>query len=330
MASHMQKQETSQLRDKIAAVAFYEERYAQGYMDEWPPQKKDRIFQIIRNLDLPHAGDALDFGCGNGIFTNVLRYALPAGWKVYGTDISQIAIENAKKRYPECLFFAVDDKQFIGRHFDFLFTHHVLEHVYDLPKVFKEMTDRLKDKSAMLHILPCGNGGSFEHNVCLLRKDGINTQLENRFFFEDEGHLRRLTTGQLNKLCKDEGFVLADQYYGNQYYGAIDWITQSELSFIREFTDTSSAVDRKAGTTLTRMQYKLLLLWLFRRPVVLFERKLRRNNKTVRDFVLLILGFAPYVFGKPVDYYLRKNAEAEWAKHKTKRNGSEMYLFFKR
>jgi hypothetical protein len=62
--------------------------------------------------------------------------------------------------------------------------------------------------SAMLHILPCGNEGSFEHNVCLLRKDGINPELEGRFFFEDEGHVRRLTTEQLSALCAKMGFVL--------------------------------------------------------------------------------------------------------------------------
>jgi len=125
-------------------------------------------------FDLPDVGEALDFGCGNGVFTDVIKRALPTGWKVYGTDISEIAIENVKKRYPECVFFVADDEEFISKRFDFLFTHHVLEHVYNLAQVLKKINDRLKDESTILHILPCGNEGSFEHSICLLRKDGIN------------------------------------------------------------------------------------------------------------------------------------------------------------
>ncbi len=52
------------------------------------------------------------------------------------------------------------------------------------------MDGYLKPESSMLHFMPCGNEGSYEYNVCLLRSDGINTELENRFFFEDEGHVR--------------------------------------------------------------------------------------------------------------------------------------------
>ncbi|KJR40670.1 Methyltransferase type 12 domain protein [Candidatus Magnetoovum chiemensis] len=41
-------------------------------------------------------GNGLDFGCGNGVFTKVLKTALP-GWNIYGCDLSDVAIENAKK-----------------------------------------------------------------------------------------------------------------------------------------------------------------------------------------------------------------------------------------
>src|SRR5574340_1305298 len=199
----MHPQKTSQLYDRQAAVDFYQERYAQGYMDEWAIEKKQRVFETIRSLELPDVGEARDFGCGNGVFTEVMRQALPSGWKVYGTDISAIAVEHASKRYPGCIFYEPDDKELIGKGFDFIFTHHVLEHVYDLAHVLDEMHAFLRDKAAILHILPCGNEGSFEHGICLLRKDGINPELENRFFFEDEGHVRRLSTDQLSKLSRE-------------------------------------------------------------------------------------------------------------------------------
>jgi len=326
----MQHQKTSQLYDKHMAAAFYQERYAHGYMDDWPIEKKRRIFEVIHNFDLPDTGEALDFGCGNGVFTDVIKQALPAGWKIYGTDISEIAIENAKKRYPGYVFFMPDDREFISKRFDFLFTHHVLEHVYNLPQVLKEINDCLKDKSTMLHILPCGNEGSFEHSICLLRKDGINLQLENRFFFEDEGHVRRLTTEQLSKLCREKGFILAKEYYSNQYFGAIDWIIQSGLSFIRMVTNVSSAVDEKAKSKLTKIRYKLLFLWGSRYLATFFDSRLRKRGRTVRNYIALILGLPLYAFTKSLNNYLKVKVLNEWNKQKTERNGSEMYLFFKR
>jgi SAM-dependent methyltransferase len=326
----MQQQEPSHLYDKYASKDFYQERYAHGYMDEWPIEKKQIILEVIRSLQLPDIGEAIDFGCGNGVLTNVIKQALPCRWKVYGTDISTIAVENAKKRYPECIFFVTGDKGFIGKKFDFLFTHHVLEHVYNLSQVLADIDDLLKNEAGILHILPCGNQGSFEHSICLLRKDGIDSKRENRFFFEEEGHLRRLNTEQLSKLYREKGFNLVKEYYTNQYYGAINWITMSDPAFVRLFTDTSSALDEKAKRKLKWLRYKLFFLWFLRYPASFVEGKLRKKNRTVRDYILLILGSPFYVFTKPMDIYLKSKALDEWQKRKTEPNGSEMFLFFKR
>ena len=77
----------------------------------------------------------------------------------------------------------------------------------------------MKPSSSFLHILPCGNEGSFEHTICLLKKDGINKEMGNRFFFEDPAHIRRLSTDELNTMVAKFGFNLTKDYYSNQYYG---------------------------------------------------------------------------------------------------------------
>ena len=61
---------------------FYENRYKKGYMEKWPEDKKDRVYGVIRSLNLPHEGEGLDFGCGNGVFTEMLKKALP-NWNIY-------------------------------------------------------------------------------------------------------------------------------------------------------------------------------------------------------------------------------------------------------
>jgi SAM-dependent methyltransferase len=323
---------TSELYDKARAVAFYQERYSSGYgyMDEWPIEKKHRVVDVIRGFGLPDEGEALDFGCGSGVFTDVLRQALPPGWKVYGTDVSKAAIDHARKRYPGCVFFLSHDRQLIDKKFDFLFTHHVLEHVYDLSHALDEINNRLKHAATMLHILPCGNEGSFEHDICRLRTEGIDSRLENRFFFEDVGHVRRLTSMGLSELCRERRFLLADESYSNQYYGAIDWITQSGSNFIRMLTDAAAAVNMDAKSTLKRYRRGLIALWHLRRVAIAVEKRLGKTPKTLRTYVGLVLMVPLYVFSKLVDLYLKQKAQDEWNTRRKERNGSEMYLCFKR
>jgi SAM-dependent methyltransferase len=323
------KSEPPDLHDPTAAAAFYEERYARGYMDMWAREKMERIGEVIGELDLPATGTALDFGCGNGVLTDVLRQALPPGWTVFGTDISVAALENARRRYPACTFVTADRAAADGLTFDLLFSHHVLEHVHDLDTTLSQIDALLKPDSAVLHIMPCGNAGSFEHTVCALRTDGIDVALEQRFF-EDEGHLRRLDTATLEAHYVDRGFTLARELYANHHYGAIDWITREGPGFVRRFTDTSTAVDATARRELARVRRRILILWATRFPASFVDSRLRQTRRSARDLMHIALGLPFYVFTKPMDILLKRRAAAEWRERRTDRQGSEMYLFFRR
>jgi trans-aconitate methyltransferase len=325
----MSQKATASLYSKPASVAFYENRYARGYMEEWPIEKKRRIAELIQSLELPGTGEALDFGCGNGVLTDFLRVCLPKGWTTCGSDLSSNAIQNARKWYPACRFFLDQDSELQGRKFDLLFTHHVLEHVYDLPKTLAAMSACLKPQAAMLHILPCGNPGSFEHSICLLRADGINLQMEGRFFFEDEGHVRRLNTEQMVRQLKPFGFSLVKENYANQHRGAIDWISRSGPGFVRRFTDPSAAHDDGARKKLRQLRRSLMLLSALRRAAPLLESRLRRKHRRFSDWMLILAGLPFYLLAKPTDLYLKRQADKEWRDRRTERNGSEMYLLFR-
>ena len=294
----MPSQLIEQLREKEASVAFYEDRYTHDYMDEWPAEKNRRLFEIVQRMELPLHGKAIDFGCGKGVLTNTLQQALPKGWEVYGSDISRNAVDTANQRYPQCNFFVAGDDDFQNQKFDLLFSHHVLEHVYDLPEILNQMEDSLAENATMLHILPCGNEGSFEHEVCAMRRDGINHDIEGRFFYEDDGHVRRLTTQQLTNSFAAKGFALTAEFYSNQYYGAIDWITQMRPSFIRRFADPSAAVNDSAKAKLTQLRRNLLALWALRCPAVLTKRKLRQRDKKPRDYLAFACSLPFYVLAR--------------------------------
>lgn len=318
-----------ELYQKEEAIDFYENRYENGYMDEWPTEKKQRVFEILRSLPLPETGEALDYGCGNGVFTDLLRQALPK-WKIYGSDISQNAVNNAKKRFPECTFFVSDNDQKSDLQFDFLFSHHVLEHVFDIEKAMIEINNYLKPKAFIMHILPCGNENSFEYNFCKLRVDGFNTSMENRFFFEDEGHVRRLTTEKATNLIKVHGFSLEKDFYSNQYHGAIKWITQSSVAFIKNFTNPEKAIDAKAKAKLEQLRRKFLWLAYLQLPYALYKDTQAIPNKKPKHYLVLLAYMIPSIVSYPIHASINAKAKKEWDTNNQAKNGSEMYVFYSR
>jgi SAM-dependent methyltransferase len=323
----MEKKFTPELYEKEASIEFYQQRYTHGYMDDWPDDKKRKIRDIVLSLQLPAQGSALDLGCGNGVFTEVLKKALPA-WDVCGADISAAAVSNANERYSDCRFFLAGSDELSGKKFDLIFTHHVLEHVYDLPLILDEMDQYLDDSCSILHVLPCGNANSYEHGICLLREHGIDPKFENRFFFEDEGHVRRLTTDDLCRLYAKKGFSLAREFYSNQHYGAMNWITQKGIEYILYLTDGKSAVDKKAARTLRLIRYKLLLIWALRYPTVILAHGGR--SLKAKDVAKRLFGLILYPLAKSVDRYWNAKAEQEWLTGNRNKNGSEMFLYFKK
>ena len=326
----MTKDAAHPLHDEAAAVQFYEDRYSGHYMEDWTPEVKSRIVNLIRELDLPSSGEALDFGCGNGTMTAVLRQALGSGWKIYGSDISSVAVNNARKRFPDCTFFAANDPQFAGKKFDFLFTHHVLEHVSALDDIVAQIDARLKPRAAMLHILPCGNEGSLEHRVAQLRRDGIDPTLGNRFFFEDEGHLRRLRSDELEELFTPIGFRLAHAAFRNQEHGALDWMTQSPPAVIRKIVDLSEAKGPEERKELAPLRRRLLFWWALRYPSFFVTSRITHRRRSLRDIVLGLAALPLFPVSKLAERYITWRAAREWATRRHERNGSEMFLFLKR
>ena len=309
-------------------TAFYNDRFASGYMEEWPADKQRRVSDIIKKLDLPEIGDVLDYGCGNGVFTNVLKKALPK-WNINGVDISSVAIDNARKRYPECTFFLATNHSLENKKFDFIFSHHTLEHVDDIEGAWSRIVRLLNDQGSVLHILPCGNPGSFEYNLCMLKKGGINKNNGDRFFFEDDSHLRRLTTKELNRLASKYGFEPSLFYYSNQYFGAINWITSYSPKFILKTFSPLRAKSLIAALKLTWLSIVFFIIKLLRFPANAIEHR-RKRMKRYQYFLLFMLLVIFYPISKWTNIYLEKKARREWELDREKANGSEIYAYFRK
>lgn len=310
---------------------FYDQRYSDNYMDEWPLEKKNRVYEVIKRLNLPETGVALDYGCGNGVFTKILRDALP-GWEIHGCDISSTAVENAKKRVSGCKFFLHSGDTIGNEQYDFLFTHHVLEHVVDVESIWGHIGSILKKDASCLHILPCGNSDSFEYKFCTLRTGGINKDMENRFFFEDPAHLRRLTTEHLSEYAGKHDFALVKSFYSHQHYGSINWLTLNSPRTLVEILNPLKGVNVAAVIKLSFLLAKMVSIAVLRIPAnyMNYDKVQSANMSGLAKKLLMSLLPVLKSPSKCLDKYFHRKAEEEWKLRSDDPSGSEMYLCYSR
>ncbi|MBL0257788.1 MAG: class I SAM-dependent methyltransferase [Bacteroidetes bacterium] len=314
--------------DRQESKSFYDQRYSHGYMGHWSVFEKRRIFDLVKELNLPSRGKALDFGCGRGIFTAVIKEALP-GWEVFGCDISSEAIAAASSQNKEIKFFVLGDPELAGLKFDFIHSHHMLEHTYNVQVTAKEIVALAAPVCAMMHSLPCNHPGSLEYIVSSQMKNGINDKT-GTFFFEDQAHLRRLSVDQTSALFLHDGFVVYKDYYANQYYGALKWIAESELVLILNFTDSSKAVNPAEPISLFRLRNKLIFFWFCTFAAMAFQAADRGKYFYLKKFLQAFSFILFFWIALPARSWLVRNAVKEWKEERTKKNGTDMFLLLKR
>lgn len=304
--------------------SYYNQRYSNGYMEEWSHIVKFKINKIFNELDISTTGKILDYGCGQGVLTALLKEILPT-WNVCGTDISNKAIESARIKYPACNFFLLNELEKDTK-FDLIFSHHVLEHVLDLEESLNEIATFCLPQGKQIHILPCGNSGSFEHYVSQLTKNGF--ERNGRFFFEEEGHLRRLESEDLEHLLDKHGFLKEDAWFANHYYGALSWITELSSDFINYFASPSQGISFRASVVLWFLRFKLLVIKQARTRILRanysqFTGSLSSKLKAIIHYSLAF----PWI---PIVQFYERKALDEFISRGKDRRGSEMLLCFVR
>jgi SAM-dependent methyltransferase len=310
-------------------TAFYDKRYREGYMESWDTGKIRKVRELLHMLALPAAGKALDFGSGNGVFTRVIKDTLP-GWEVSGCEISPTALRNAAEKNPDCSFFGFEEAEKHHGSFDLIFSHHVIEHVDDLPGAFRQLDAFSSPSATHLHILPCGNAGSYEYDLTQMMRNGIEHDREDRFYFEEPGHLRRLREETFTRHLSAYGFKLAARLFSNQYWGAVNWITKSSPRFVKKLTDTRQAVDAAAAGRLAKARRLLLPLTWLQFPKLKYDAAKNRWHKGVKDHLQVSVLFIPALISSPLWHWLERKSDREWDEKKMEPNGSEMFLVYKR
>ena len=320
--------ETKDLSNRKESAEFYENRYTHGYMGHWSGFEKERLLALIKELNLGQTGKALDFGCGRGIFTAVFQEALP-GWEIFGCDISPEAIAFAQKNNASIKFFVVGDQSYSAERFDFIHSHHVLEHTFDEKVTAAEMCAFAAPKCTMLHSLPCNHEGSLEYKIASARKNGIDP-ITGKFFFEDTAHMRRLSATQTIALFQNAGFKSRKEYYANQYYGALKWISESDFKLVLRIANPWCANNSANFFFLLGLLGKLKICWFSFFAASAFESADRGRFYFLKKLLQSIAFLFFFWMAIPVRSWLLRKAKQEWDLHRTDKNGSDLFLCIER
>lgn len=149
--------------------------------------REKRLLELIKLISVP-SFPALDFGCAFGHLCNHL-YDLGCR-PVWGLDISQKAIELAKRNYPHINFkiHNVSEGLPFGEGSFFVVTStETLEHVDDYLEVMKESIRVLKKGGRFLFTVPFKS--IYPEHVWTFGLDGVKDIIH---FFGDKGNLREI------------------------------------------------------------------------------------------------------------------------------------------
>lgn len=308
------------------AQEHYDKLYSEGYMCGADASKLEKLNDFFTGFQLPEYGVALDFGCGSGAYTEFLKKRLPK-WQIYGADISKTALELARKGLPDVIFEEIDSIKDEHEKFDLIFSHHVLEHVQDIEETFAIFSRIMKKKSYLVHILPCGNEGSLEHTICMMRQDGIDHTRGNRFFYEDPTHMRRLTSDNLTSLAERIDFYPHHERYNNHYFSALDWLSISVKDLRKELLDLSKIPRPKDKCRAVKYRLFIDILDYTRSIVTRCESpRASLRGKLFR----LGLRITLYPFAHPVQAWIARRITQEWQEGTVHKNGSEMFMAYER
>jgi 2-polyprenyl-3-methyl-5-hydroxy-6-metoxy-1,4-benzoquinol methylase len=130
----------------------WEHRQERKIINDWTLRRGDAILEILRSLSL-HKPEILDFGCGEGWFTDKLALLGEAS----GIDLSEEAIAVAKSRSPQITFIAgnVYDFPLLSEKYDVVVSQEVITHVEDQSAYLERAASVLKSEGYL--IIACAN-----------------------------------------------------------------------------------------------------------------------------------------------------------------------------
>lgn len=138
--------------------------------------------RAVRFVPYTFRKKVLDIGCGGGFMVGALS---KLGADGYGFDVDETAIDYARRRFPNCQFFASSFEDFQGHEgqYDFVYSSEVIEHVADLP-TFMDLLKRVTRPGGYVYITT-PDIGSPRRPQNLLEWDVFSPPIHVQFFDEN-------------------------------------------------------------------------------------------------------------------------------------------------
>ena len=183
----------------------------EGVAQTPPEWQKSDLLRIIKIIEPYCRGNILDLGCGNGTFSYHLS-CLEGVKAVTGIDISNIAIAEARKKYPMLIFHEgdIETLSFANESFDFIAVSEVAEHVLDIQTMFKNACRVLKPNGFIFVTTTDFN---------MLKKIIIAILFWDKYFYPTNPHIRFFTKETLRAVLIKSGFKITKHLWNGTYAG---------------------------------------------------------------------------------------------------------------
>jgi 2-polyprenyl-3-methyl-5-hydroxy-6-metoxy-1,4-benzoquinol methylase len=165
--------------------------------DVTTPERERRLLKKLSQYLKP-GESVLDLGCGGGKFTKVIK---EAGYYTIGMDISEKALELAKKQFPEFRFSNLNPDVTIpapDAEYSAVWCSEVIEHVLDVNIFLSEINRVLKPGGILILTTPY-HGRLKNVLISLLKFD--------RHFDPESSHIRFFDRRSLSRCLVKSGFI---------------------------------------------------------------------------------------------------------------------------
>ncbi len=224
-------------------LAYYdEEYYGQGKQKFRTWIEVPRLFfarQRVRRVQrfLPHNGRALDIGCGQGTFLNLLKRE---GWEVFGTELSEKQANRAIEAGLSVWMGDLREDHFPSAFLDLVTLWEVIEHLPQPAEVIRRIRPMLKKRGIVAISTP--------------NPEGLQARVfrENWFALDIPRHLYLFSPKTLEQLMAQEGFRLIHLGHLSFEQDPYGWLQSSlnRLSFAENGLYTFIKNRARNGTAL--------------------------------------------------------------------------------
>lgn len=231
---------------------WYSKGYISSYLERAHDLKKRFSKKIIQIESIIRGGNLLDLGCGVGLFLESMTETARFSWKLYGVDVNERLIKEAKTRLGQKvsnLYTGRLTSLRIKEHFfDCITCFDVLEHDDQLESTLKDIKRILKPSGLL--IIQSPNQSSVMAHLCGSLWD----------WWAVPDHIFHFNPQSLPSVLKNEGFHIRNLY---------TWDPRNEF-----ILNIQGVINKRLGTIgkiLSRCLYiPLLALWGL---LIIVERK---------------------------------------------------------